>query len=147
MKYPRNVKPFTGRLDVAPFAGVFFLLVLFLLLQTSLAPVPGVRIQLPAAVFPEPPGVNGPALVVAIDRQGQAYFNLQAVSETELARELTNRVKASPDPITLVLQADEAVGQGMVVRLMAIARQAGIRETVISLRPPLLPGPATAPQP
>ena len=42
MKFARNAKPFTGQLDVAPFAGVFFLLILFLVLNSSLVPPPGI---------------------------------------------------------------------------------------------------------
>ena len=47
MKFPRQAKIFRGQLDVAPFAGVFFLLAIFLLLHSSLVLPTGVQLQLP----------------------------------------------------------------------------------------------------
>ncbi len=139
MKFPRNAKPFTGQLDVAPFAGVFFLLVLFLLLNSSLAPPPGIRIQLPTADVPELPGVRRPALTVTVDRAEVLYFDHQVVSEADLLRHLRERARQSKEPLTLIVQADEAVKYPAVVRLAALARQAGIYDVLIATRPPLLP--------
>ena len=48
MKFPRNARIFRGQLDAAPFAIVFFLLVIFLMLS-SLVYTPGVHIELPVA--------------------------------------------------------------------------------------------------
>jgi biopolymer transport protein ExbD len=48
MKFPRNVRIFRGQLDAAPFACVFFLLLIFIIMGT-LVYTPGVRIKLPAA--------------------------------------------------------------------------------------------------
>ena len=139
MKHPRNLKPFTGRLDVAPFAGVFFLLVMFLLLQSPLAPLPGVRIQLPSVDSRSLPGVANPAVVVAVDRLGLIYFHQQAVTEAGLREKLTALRAAAGEPLTLVLKADEVVPQGTVVRLAAMARSVGIEEVVISTWPPFQP--------
>ena len=47
MRFPHNTKIFRGQLDAAPFLGVFFLLLIFLLLNSSLVFTPGVEIQLP----------------------------------------------------------------------------------------------------
>lgn len=71
MKFPRNAKIFRGQLDAAPFAGVLFLLVIFLALNSLLVFVPGVQIKLP--VGDSLPGAANPTLVVAADRNGQLY--------------------------------------------------------------------------
>ena len=71
MRYPVSVKPFRGQLDVAAFAGVFLLLVVFLLL-TRLVYTPGVRLQLPAAT--DLPGTDRPTVEVAVDSSGRYYF-------------------------------------------------------------------------
>jgi biopolymer transport protein ExbD len=57
MKFPRNARIFKGHLDAAPFAGVFFCLLIFVLLGT-LVYTPGVRIELPVSAT-ELPGVSG----------------------------------------------------------------------------------------
>ena len=48
MKFPRNARLLRSPFDLAPFAAVFFLLVIFLLLG-ALLPVPGLRVQLATA--------------------------------------------------------------------------------------------------
>ena len=138
MRFPRNLRPFTGQLDVAPFAGVLLLLVLFLLLHSSIAPAPGIRIRLPgvesADVTPPTPG-----LVVSIDQQELWYFEHQAVQEHELRDRLAARIREGRRPPTLLIQADEAVRQTAILRLAAIARAAGVREVVLGTRPVVFP--------
>ena len=125
MKFPRTAKIFRGQLDAAPFAGVFFLLVMFLLLA-SLMYTPGVRIKLPVAA--DLPGVDGPTLTVAVDFNGQFYFQNQVISESELLKRLSAAVKRTPQPVTLIVQADEAVKSERLLRLSLLARDAGIQE-------------------
>lgn len=139
MRYQRNLKPFTGRLDVAPVAGVFFLLVLFLLLQTSLAPVPGLHVQLPAADLPEEPAGRGPVLVVTVDQHELMYFEHQVIGDEELRGRLAAKSEQSREPLSLLVQADASVRHAAIVRLAALARQAGVRDVVIGTRPPLFP--------
>ncbi|MDB6017321.1 MAG: biopolymer transporter ExbD [Pedosphaera sp.] len=125
MKFPRNAKIFRGQLDVVPFAGVFFLLVLFLLLAT-LVYTPGVQIHLPG-VANELPGVEGPTIAVALDARGQLYFENQIIQETNLLGRLREAVNKSPQPLTLVMQADQSANYGMCVHLAEVARAAGIK--------------------
>ena len=138
MKYPRNAKPFTGQLDVAPFAGVFFLLVLMFLLHTYLVPPPGISIDLPVA---DASGAGGahPSLVVTVDRAEQFYFDHQAIRESDLRVRLAAKAHLSPEPLTLLVQADGSVRHAAIVRLGALAREAGIHKVVIATRPPLFP--------
>ena len=48
MKFPRNARIFRGQLDAAPFAAVFFLLVIFMMLG-SLVYTPGARLRVAAS--------------------------------------------------------------------------------------------------
>ncbi|HNQ87379.1 MAG TPA: biopolymer transporter ExbD [Verrucomicrobiota bacterium] len=145
MKIRRNLRPVTGHLDLAPFAGVFFLLVLLLLLQSSLAPAPGLRISLPAVGSSEVPDGTAAALVVAIDQNELLYFDHQVIGADALHERLAARVARHRTPLTLMLQADEAVRQGAVVRVATLARSAGIHNVIIATRPPLLPPPGRSP--
>ena len=125
MRFPRTTKIFRGQFDATPFAAVFFLLVMFLLLA-SLIYTPGVRIKLPVAA--DLPGVDGPTLTVAVDFNGQFYFRNQVISEAELLKRLSAEVGKSQQPITLIVQADESVRSERLLRLSLLARDAGIRE-------------------
>ena len=138
MRFPRNVKSFTGQLDTAPFAGVFFLLVLFLLLNSYLVPPQGVRIRLPEGST-NWPGAATPSVVVAVDRDEQYYFDRQAVQEADLKVKLKAKAKTSMQPLVLMIQADDAVRHGALVRLERMAHEAGIPEVWIQTSPPLFP--------
>lgn len=123
MKFPRNARIFRGRLDVAPFAAVFFLLMLFLILA-SLVYTPGVSVQLPVA--DDLPGLNKPAIHVALDGKGTYFYRNQIITEGELNRQLAAAAHNTREPLTLVIQADRAVTCEQIVRLTLLARDAGI---------------------
>ena len=136
MKFPRNARIFRGQLDSAPFAAVFFLLVIFALL-TSMIYTPGVHINLPAAPAADIAGVEGPTIAVAVDKQGRYYFTNGLVSESDLKRALEAEVKKSAEPITLVLLADQETTYGMCVHLQGLARGEGIKSVLWQTRPRL----------
>ena len=71
MKLPRNSKVFRGQLDVAPVVGVFFLLLIFLMLQNFITFIPGVPVRLPEAANLS--GFRGPSMAVIVDRNGQFF--------------------------------------------------------------------------
>ena len=138
MRFPRSTKIFRGQLDVAPFAGVFFLLLIFLLLRSSFVFTPGVPIRLPDAV--NLPGVAGSTAVVAVDDTGQIYFENQVCTEERLKEHLQAAVARVKEPLTLVVQADRNVKYEVLVRLGLLARAAGVRESLWATRPQVSPG-------
>jgi biopolymer transport protein ExbD len=132
MKFPRNARIFRGQLDAAPFAAVFFLLVIFLMLG-SLLYTPGVRIELPVA--DELPGTDRRTVSVAIDSGGRYYYDNQLVQEKQLSNLLHRAATNSPEPLTLVVNADRAVSNEMLVRLLMVARSSGINNALLSTLP------------
>jgi biopolymer transport protein ExbD len=129
MKFPRNARIFRGQLDAAPFAAVFFLLVLFLMLG-SLMYTPGVRLELPLA--DELPGTDKLTVSVAIDSGGRYYYENQLVQEKDLGNLLRRAVFASAEPLTLVVYADRAVSTEMLVRTSMLARSVGITNGLLA---------------
>jgi len=138
MKFPRNARIFRGRLDAAPAASVFFLLVMFLVLG-SLVYTPGVRLQLP--VSGDLPGIDKPTVAVAIDARGRLFFENQVFEESVLGARLRAVANASAEPLTLLVQADKDVTYEMLVRLTMLARNAGISNAwLATLSRPFSPG-------
>jgi biopolymer transport protein ExbD len=133
MKFPRNAKIFRGSLDAAPFAGVFFLLVLFVMLA-SLVYTPGVAIQLPVASL-DLTGMQGPSLILAVDAAGRIYFENQIVSDADLRRRLMEEAGRSSQPMKLFLQADKSITLERVTELCGWAKTAGIKEVVLLTLP------------
>ncbi len=135
MRFRRTHKHFSGQLDAAPFAGVFFLLAIFLALSVNLVFTPGVSIRLPAAN--DLTGTPNPTVVVALDASGELYFANQVVSEGNLRARLREEVRQAREPLTLVIEADRDVKYEKLVRLAVLARDLGIKEALLATRPQL----------
>jgi biopolymer transport protein ExbD len=132
MKLPRNARLLRSTFDVAPFAVVFFLLIIFVTLATQLPP-PGLSLHLPVAA--DLPGTDKPTVAVAIDADGRLFFANQIVTENELKSHLSDAAKKSHEPLTLIVQADQAVTYGQLVQLTLLARDAGMRDVLLATLP------------
>jgi biopolymer transport protein ExbD len=130
MKFPRNAKILRSEFDVAPFAAVFFVLVIFLLLG-ALMPTPGIRLQPPTAG--DLPGTDQPTVAIALDAQGNLYFENQIVSEMQLKTDLAAAVKNAPEPLTLIVHADKSATYDQLAHIALLAREPGIGITNLLL--------------
>jgi biopolymer transport protein ExbD len=129
-------------LDAAPFAAVFFLLVIFVMLG-SLVYTPGARLELQLPQANGLPGTDKRPVWVAIDADGRLYYENQGIEENDLRRRLQAVVKKSAEPMTLVVYADKAVSYEKCLRLAVLAREAGISEALLAT----LPRPYATPPP
>ena len=134
MRLPRNAKVFRGQLDAAPFAGISFLILLFVVLQSKLVFTPGIRIDLPE-VGANLPGTANPTAVVAIDRTGQVYYESQAVVNlADLRARLRTVVQSSRQPVTLEVQADKAANWETTAPVLALAAELGMPHAFLVTR-------------
>jgi len=146
MKYPRNARIFRGQLDAAPFASVFFLLVIFILIG-KLTYTPGIQVRLPAAGNVRLSGVDGPTLSVALTTNA-IYFQDQQVSENDLSNQLFTAKQKIPGPVTLIVQSDKDVTEEKRAQVWAIAQQAGIQNLLVATLPRVYDAsPAARPNP
>ena len=73
-------------------------------------------------------------MVVYIDADQQVYFNDKPVALDRLKDQLSSALKRSQKS-TLVLRADEHVPHGLVVHVMDIAKEVGVKRLVVATRP------------
>lgn len=139
MRFPHNAKIFRGQLDVAPFAGVFFLLVLFLLLQSGLVFTPGVPVELELPTTIDLPGVATSTVALAVDEDGVVYYRSQVMGREQLSEQLRREVIRHRQPLTLVIQADRQTRHETLVQLAVLARNAGIQRALLAVRPSVVP--------
>ena len=132
MKFPRRARLLRNPLDATAYAGVFFLLVLFVAFGARLY-TPGVKINLPSA--DNLPGTDKPTVTVAMDQSGSCYFQNQMVDEAALKVQLIKIVAHAAEPLTLIIQADKNVRQADIIRLALLARDAGITESLLATLP------------
>ncbi|HXT10210.1 MAG TPA: biopolymer transporter ExbD [Candidatus Angelobacter sp.] len=133
MKLPRNARIFRGQLDAAPFASVFFLLIIFVILGTMLY-APGIQVKLPSAGDLTLAGAEGPTISVAVTTNA-FYFDNQLISEADLSARLSAAAKKSAEPLTLVVLADKDVTEQRSLRLVVLAEKAGIRNLHLATMP------------
>lgn len=99
---------------------------------------PGSRILLPE--FPDQPGASGPSVVVAVNLNGQFFYENQLVRDVkDLQGKLTKAASESKEPLTLVLTLDRSTQIDTFVRLSEMARKAGFRDVIVRTRDPLKP--------
>jgi biopolymer transport protein ExbD len=93
----------------------------------------GAAIELPVT---EPlPGVLNPSVVVAINLGEQLFYENQIVTESELQVRLKALVPKFSEALTLEVRADKAVPYEAIVRLSALAREAGVKQLLLVTRP------------
>jgi biopolymer transport protein ExbD len=126
MKFPRRAKLLSRPPDATPLAGVFFLLLFFLLLMS-----PGVAVNLPIA--DSAARSLGPAVAVAVDAGGHLYFNNQRITADALREELRRR----GTNITVVLQADRTLSYERITEIAGLVRGSGGRQILLATRPGL----------
>jgi biopolymer transport protein ExbD len=139
MKFPRNSRLLRSSFDMAPFAAVLFLLVIFLMLGAFL-PTSGLPLRLPAAN--DLPGTDQPTVAVALDANGRFYFANQIVAEDKLKSALKIAAQKSRAPLTLVIRADKTVTYDQLVHLTLLARDAGIQNALLATLPRAVTVPA-----
>jgi biopolymer transport protein ExbD len=139
MKFPRNSRLLRSSFDMAPFAAVLFLLVIFLMLGAFL-PTSGLPLRLPVAN--DLPGTDQPTVAVAVDANGRFYFANQIVSEDKLKSALKTAAQKSHAPLTLVIRADKTVTYDQLIHLALLARDAGIQNALLATLPRVVTAPA-----
>jgi biopolymer transport protein ExbD len=146
MKFPRNARLLRTQFEAAPFASVLFLLVIFILLG-SMVYTPGVRVSLQLPRTEEIPGTDHPSVSVAVTADGQYYLENQLIDEAALTNRLRSAVRKSPEPLTLVLQADKAVTEEILIHISILARRSGIQDLLLATLPRAFDSPAPGTHP
>jgi biopolymer transport protein ExbD len=146
MKFPRNARIFRGQLDAAPFASVFFLLVIFVLIG-KLTYTPGIQVKLPSAGNVRLPGPEGPILSVALTTNA-IFFQDQEVPAADFSNQLFVAKQKISGPVTLIVQSDEDVTEKKRTYVWSIAQEVGIQNLLYATLPRVYEtSPATAPKP
>ena len=144
MKFPRNSKILRSQFDVAPFAAVFFLVVIFLMLG-ALMPVPGLQVQLNPPAADNLPGISGRTIAMAVDSVGRLYIENRMVNERQLKTSLAVAVAGAHDPLTLVIHADRSVTYEQLTHISLLARDikpVGITNILLATLPRVTDTPA-----
>ncbi len=117
-------------ISIAPLIDIVFLLLIFFMLTSHFETVSGIDIQLPE-VSRKGSDQLPDSLVVVIVESGDCYVKGKKLELKELYSRL-QKMKAGQERLNLVLQADRDVKHGHVVRVMDMAKRAGVGSILIA---------------
>lgn len=121
-----------SNVDMTPMIDIVFQLILFFLVSTTFAIVPGIKLNLPQSHTAEGTSLQG--ITITADKSGVLFFNDKEVSMTTLDDELisydTGDTKKDEFPVSL--EADSEVTNGTIVKIFDVIRESGY--CVINLR-------------
>ncbi len=132
MKFKNKREGIRSNVDMTPMIDIVFQLILFFLVSTTFATLPGIKLNLPQSHTAESTSLMG--ITITADAGGALYFNDKEVSMTGLGEELlifdTGTTKKEEFPVSL--EADSEVTNGTIVKIFDVIRESGY--CVINLR-------------
>jgi len=121
------------RIEIIPMIDtMFFLLVFFMIATLSMTIQHGMPVSLPTAESSTDKIAEHVSLTLT--QEGALYYNKEAITLPELERRLMNLRKTSSDP-SLLINADERVPHGRVIKVMDLIRLSGITSMGIATQP------------
>lgn len=111
---------------------VVFLLLIFFVVTSTFLDRPGIDLTLPEAG--SAPVAERDELTVRLDADGGTWIGSSAVEPAALSDSIAARIERGGHD-RVVLEADETVPHGRVVRAMDAARRAGAEALVVATRP------------
>jgi len=112
--------------DMTALVDIAFIIILFLGIVSTLAPISSINVELPKAKAEK---TTIEPIKIFIDKEGNYYIGREKASEKEIGEFIKSKGAKS-----LVIVADRRVMYGKVVRLMDIAKQNGVEEINIATR-------------
>ena len=132
MRFKYKRRDNKSNVDMTPMIDIVFQLILFFLVSTTFAILPGIKLNLPQSSTAEGTSMQG--ITITVDKNGLIFFNDKEVLINELSTELisfdTKDVPKTEFPISL--EADENVTNGVIVKLFDVIRECGF--SAINLR-------------
>ena len=121
-----------SNIDMTPMLDVVFQLILFFLVSTTFAVLPGIKLNLPESHTSE--GTSNKGITITAKEDGLLFFNDTEVTMESLGAQLraydTGDTKKSEFPVSL--EADSQVTNGKIVKIFDVIRENGY--AVINLR-------------
>ncbi len=124
----KETKKKTLGINITSLIDVMFILLIFFMVSSSFIEQPGMKLELPETKTQEVERIEN--LVVYITADGKIFLNDRAVALDSLENAIKKLVPLAEEK-TLVLKADKATSHGIVVKVMDMAKQGGLKKLVI----------------
>lgn len=132
MKVNRKRSHKSVGIDLSPMLDVIFQLILFFLVSTTFATLPGIKLNLPVSTTSQ--GTDASGITITVDENENIYFNDKNILLENLAENLlaldTGKIPKENYPV--ILSADSKVTSGTIVKIFDELRKVGFSS--VSLR-------------
>jgi len=132
MKFPHLSKK-SAKFDLTPLIDVVFLLLIFFMLTTTFVNLENrVKVNLPSGDFAS--AESSENIIVTITENNTIYFNGKLIDPLKLTESVAINIKDEPEKI-VVLEADQNVLHGKVIRIMDLIKKGGAERIAIATQP------------
>jgi biopolymer transport protein ExbD len=108
-------------IDMIPMIDVVFQLILFFLVSTTFAMLPGINLQLPESSTAKASAISD--LFVIVINRNEVYLNNDKIPLDNLESALS--VFSQSEMSNITLEADESVSYGLIIETLDILRKSG----------------------
>ena len=129
----RGTRRSSAQVDLVPMIDIVFQLILFFLVSTTFALLPGISVNLPNSSTSE--GISSGGITITMKDSGEVWFNSTPVDFDSLNKELAAFEEVSyeeREQFPINLEADSLVTNGQIVKVFDILRHNGF--SAVNLR-------------
>lgn len=126
---PIRVEEDDSDINLTPMLDIVFIMLIFFVVTTSFVKESGIEINRPGAVTAE--RKERASILIAIDDNGRVWMDRRQI-DIRAVRANIERVLAENPQGSVVIQADKDSRNGVLVRVMDSARQAGVESVSIA---------------
>jgi biopolymer transport protein ExbD len=132
MRLKRRRSGIQANVDLVPMIDVVFQLILFFLVSTTFAVLPGITLSLPESSTAQ--GTQAGGITITAEADGTLWFNSSKVTFEQLDAELAgfDTGKKAKEEFPVTLEADDSVTNGTIVHIFDVIRRNGF--SAVNLR-------------
>jgi biopolymer transport protein ExbD len=120
------------QIDMTPMLDIVFIMLIFFVVTASFGRDAGIEVHRPQASMAT--DISASSIMIAITAQGDIYLDRKQL-DVERVRSRLSQLLADQPKASLVIQADERVPHGKVVRVMDEAKAAGVVNIAVAVAP------------
>ena len=113
-----------NQINITPLTDIFLVLLIIMMVVAPMLDQQGLTLSVPSAQEAQEQTKESNIITVDVDAKGEYYINDEAVTQEDLAQTLKDNSKEENNG--LLIRANEDATHGAVVKLMDIARTAGV---------------------
>ncbi|MEL6544361.1 MAG: biopolymer transporter ExbD [Myxococcota bacterium] len=129
MKRYRSSESGESEVDITPMLDVVFIMLIFFIVTASFVKEAGVQVKRPSAISAEKK--ESASILIAITENDEIWIDKRSV-DVRTVRANIERMRSENPKGTVVVQADKNSRNGLLVKVIDAAKQAGVADVAIS---------------